>query len=72
MTAYLSGVQERLRRSELERVQADARAEEERKRRRLAVALAAAVMTLVGTVGGGYAWMERQRAARALVGLAGD
>jgi eukaryotic-like serine/threonine-protein kinase len=33
ITAHLSGVQERLRRAELERVEANARAEEERKRR---------------------------------------
>jgi tetratricopeptide (TPR) repeat protein len=71
MTAYLAGVQERLRKAELERVTADARAEEERKRRRLAMALAAAVMALVGLVGGGYAWLERQRAARTLAAAQG-
>jgi eukaryotic-like serine/threonine-protein kinase len=42
MTAYLSGVQDRLRTAELARVEAQARAEEERKRRRITVALAAA------------------------------
>ena len=51
ISAYLSGVQERLRAAELARVEADARAQEERKRRKLALALAAAVLALV-TIGG--------------------
>jgi serine/threonine-protein kinase len=56
-TAYLAGVQEKLRRAELERV-------EERGRRRLTTVAAAAVL-LVGFVGGGgYAWVQRQRAER--------
>ncbi len=71
VTAYLAGVQERLRRAELERVQPDARALEERKRRRLAVALAAAVAALAGVVGGGYAWLERQHATRNLAAAQG-
>jgi serine/threonine-protein kinase len=40
MTAYLTGVQERLRKAELDRVEAQARAEEETKRRALADDLA--------------------------------
>ena len=44
ITAYLSGVQDRLRKAELARVEAQARAEEERKRRRITVALAASVL----------------------------
>ena len=66
ITAYLAGVQERLRRAELERAEAEARAAEERKRRRLTVALAASVVLLVGAVGSGWAWITRDRMARAL------
>ena len=57
MTAYLAGVQERLRRAELERV-------EERARRRLTTVAAAAVILLGLLGGGGYAWNQRQRAER--------
>jgi hypothetical protein len=56
-SAYLAGVQERLRRAELERV-------EERARRRLATVAAAAAVLLVAVGGGGLAWLEAQRAAR--------
>ena len=48
MTAYLAGVQERLREAELARVQAETRAAEERKRRRMTVALAASVLITRG------------------------
>ena len=48
MTAYLAGVQERLRAAELARVEAQAEAAEERKRRRLTVALAASVLVIAG------------------------
>ena len=67
MTAYLAGVQERLRAAELARVEADARAEEERKRRKLALALAAAVLALmaVGGTGAAVYWQQRRdQAAR--------
>ena len=67
MSAYLSGVQERLRAAELARVEADARAQEERKRRRLALALAAAVLALViigGTGAAAYRQQKRDQAAR--------
>jgi serine/threonine protein kinase len=57
-TAYLLGVQERLRRAELERV-------EERARRRLTAVAAAAVILLTLFGGGGYAWNQKQRAERA-------
>jgi serine/threonine-protein kinase len=57
MTAHLVGVQERLRRAELERV-------EERARRRLTTVAAAAVILLGLLGGGGYAWNQRQRAER--------
>jgi tetratricopeptide (TPR) repeat protein len=49
VTAYLAGVEERLRSAELERAQAEARAVEERRRRRVTLALAAAVLALVLT-----------------------
>jgi eukaryotic-like serine/threonine-protein kinase len=61
ITAYLSGVQERLRTTELARVEADARAQEERKRRRLAMALAAAVVALMAIGGTGAAVYIQQR-----------
>jgi serine/threonine-protein kinase len=65
LTAYLAGVQERLRAAELARVEAQARAEEEAKRRRLQVGLAASVLAL--TIVGGLATVAylHQRQARA-------
>jgi serine/threonine protein kinase len=44
VTAYQAGVQERLRRAELERTEAEVRAKESRKRRRVAVALGSLVL----------------------------
>jgi serine/threonine-protein kinase len=64
MTAYLAGVQERLRAAELARVEADARAVFERKRRRLTLALAASIIGTILVAGGGWAWNERQRQER--------
>jgi tetratricopeptide (TPR) repeat protein len=64
VAAYLAGVQERLRRAELERAAAEVRAVEERKRRRLAVALAAAVVFGGIVTGGGAWWFQHQRALR--------
>jgi len=61
ITAYLTGVQERLRRAELARVEADARAQEESKRRRLALALAAAVVALLAVGGTGAAVYVQHR-----------
>jgi serine/threonine-protein kinase len=61
LTAYLAGVQERLRTAELARVEAQARAEEEAKRRSLADALAQKAQA--------YAVEERRR-RRLQVGLA--
>ncbi len=43
---------------------AEAAAAVERRARRLTIGLAAAVLLLIGTAGGGYAWLERDRAAR--------
>ncbi|HWE37391.1 MAG TPA: tetratricopeptide repeat protein [Isosphaeraceae bacterium] len=72
MAAYLAGVQDRLRRAELARVEAQARAEEEgkrakveRDRRRLAVGLAAAVLALAAVVGVSAGAYQRRRAANA-------
>jgi tetratricopeptide (TPR) repeat protein/serine/threonine protein kinase len=55
MTAYLNGVQERLRRAELAEAEAKAKAKEEAKRRRLTLALAATV--LLAVFGGGGVWL---------------
>ncbi len=57
VTAHLTGVQERLRRSDLERV-------EERARRRLSTVVAASLVLLALLGGGGYAWNQKQRADR--------
>ncbi len=78
LTAYLDGVQERLRQAELAEAAAQAKAREEGKRRRLTVALAATVLLAVlgGAVGaiiyltGAVAEQERQqRNAEAVAGL---
>jgi serine/threonine-protein kinase len=64
--AYRAGVEERLRRAEVERAAAQARAAEERRRRRAQLALAAALLLLL-TLGVGGGWyvrhqqVERQR-----------
>ena len=57
VTAYLAGVQERLRRAELERV-------EERARRRLTTVVAASLILLGLLGGGGYVWNQLQSADR--------
>ena len=56
MTAYLAGVQERLRTAELARVEAQARTEEERKRRKTQFRMAAAILLALalGTAGVAY------------------
>jgi serine/threonine-protein kinase len=78
MTAYLSGVQDRLHATELARAAEEARAEEatrtavaahaqaaaERRSRRLTLALATAVIGLIGLGGGGVTLLKNQRAAR--------
>jgi serine/threonine-protein kinase len=64
ITAYLTGVAERLKRAELAWVEAQARAEEERKRQRLTVGLAASVLALAGVVGGTWLVVERSRVGR--------
>jgi serine/threonine-protein kinase len=71
VTGYLSAVQERLRRTELERAAAAAQAAEERKRRRVQLTLAAVVLLLV--VGGGsvvWLWQQRRQATDRAVEVA--
>jgi serine/threonine-protein kinase len=65
LTAYLAGVQQRLRMAELAHAEAEARAAEARKRCWLTMALAASVLGSVLLVGGGWAWVVRERAERA-------
>jgi serine/threonine-protein kinase len=64
VAAYQSGVQERLRRAELERTAAQTRTAEERRRQRLTAALAAAVLLLFAVGGGGWLWVTADRAER--------
>ena len=71
ITAYLAGVQERLRQAEIARAEEKARAEEaikrarvERDRLRLTVALAASILTLVIFGGWGVAWLYQQQRDR--------
>ena len=79
LTAYLAGVQERLKAAELARVEAggqrpsgagaDELARKARatrsERRRLTVALAASVLITASVIGGGWAYLARQRTRRA-------
>jgi serine/threonine-protein kinase len=62
LAAYQTEVQERLRRAEVERAEAQVKAREERKRRRLTLALAVMVLLVVLGVGGGAWWWQQQRA----------
>ncbi len=71
LTAYLAGVQERLRAAELARAAESARAEEaeakasaERRARSLTRALAATVLLAAGLVGTGWRWVELDRLNR--------
>ena len=64
ITAYLTGVQDRVRNAELERVKAEAMAVEERKRRRVTLALAASIMATMLIGGGGWVWTSRQHQTR--------
>jgi serine/threonine-protein kinase len=63
VSAYLRGVQEKLRHAELERTAADLRAVEERKRRRLTAILAAIGLATLILVGFGWRFLEQTRAA---------
>lgn len=64
LTAYLDGVQERLRQAVVAEAQAKARAVEEAKRRRLTLALAATVLLALTLGGGGWLWVKSDRDAR--------
>jgi serine/threonine protein kinase/tetratricopeptide (TPR) repeat protein len=64
LTAYLDGVQARLRTAELAQAEARARATEEAKRRRLALALASTVLLAVAVGGGVALWLQADRQAR--------
>ena len=65
VTAYLAGVQERLKAAERQRAVAEATAVEERKRRKLQVGLAASLLVLTTLGGLGTTYYLQQRAARA-------
>jgi serine/threonine-protein kinase len=65
VTAYLGGVQERLRIAERERAVAEMRAIEERRRRRLQLGLAASLLALITAGGLGATSYLQQRQARA-------
>jgi serine/threonine-protein kinase len=64
LTAYLDGVQERLRQAELAEAVARARALEEAKRRRLTLALATTVLLALILGGGGWVWLKTDHDAR--------
>lgn len=64
LAAYQTGVQERLRRAELERAAAQAAAKAERTARRRTRALAVAVLALVVLAAGGGLWAQHQAAER--------
>jgi serine/threonine-protein kinase len=64
VTAYLAGVQERLKEAEVARAAALVRAAEEVKRRRLTVALAVTILVLV-VAAGGWWWVQTIRNAHA-------
>jgi serine/threonine-protein kinase len=65
LTAYREGVEQRLRRAELERAAAEIKAREERKHRRLTLALAAAILVLVFGGSGVALWVQQDQADRA-------
>ena len=64
VTGYLASVQDRLRKAELERVEASAWAVEERKRRRVTLALVATIIMALASGGSAWAWITSQRASR--------
>jgi serine/threonine-protein kinase len=65
ITAYLTGVQERIKTADRERAVAEARAVEERKRRHLQLGLAGCLVALTALGGLGAAYSLRQRAEHA-------
>lgn len=64
LNAYLRGVREKLRRVELEQVEAQARAEERRRRRRVVLGLAASLLVLVVSIAAASAWTAQREAVR--------
>ena len=64
LTAYLGGVERRLREAELAQARAEARAAGERRRRLLTLALAASVLATALIGAAGWAWMDRERQRR--------
>ncbi len=64
LTAYLAGVELRLRKAGLAQAQAEERAAAERKRRVLTVALTASLLATALVVAGGWIWAARDRVAR--------
>jgi serine/threonine-protein kinase len=64
LSAYLGGVERRLREAEVAQVRAEARAAGERRRRLLALALAASVLATATLGSAGWAWIDRQRQRR--------
>jgi serine/threonine-protein kinase len=64
LTAYQSGVQERLHQAELAEAEAKAKAIEEVKRRRLTLALAGTVLLALTLGGGGWLYVKTERDAR--------
>jgi tetratricopeptide (TPR) repeat protein len=65
LAGYLTGVEERARRAEVELAAAETKAAEQRKRRRVQLALAATVLAISGLVGFGLWWQERALATAA-------
>ena len=65
LAQYLTGVEERARRAEVELAAAETKAVEQRKRRRIQLALAATVLVILGLVGFGLWWQERALATAA-------
>ena len=61
LTAYLRGVEGRLREAELAHARAEARAVGERRRRQLTLALAASVLATALIGAAGWGWVEHER-----------
>ncbi|MCC7014103.1 MAG: protein kinase [Planctomycetes bacterium] len=62
---YLTSVEERAKKAEVDAVEARIRAAEERRARRLTVALAGSVALAIAIGSGGLWWVNRERSARA-------
>ncbi len=64
LTAYLRGVEGRLREAELAQARAETRAAGERRRRLLTLALAASVLATTMVVAAAWGWIDRERRRR--------